>query len=704
MKMSLDSSGVKRGLASAKDGVKKFAAKAGSLLKAGMAGLVAIAVAGFAAATRSAINYGKEMQNLAKLANTGFKEFQKMAEGAKTVGVQQDKLADILKDTSDKIGDFLETGGGAMADYFENIAPLIGQTAEEFRGLSGADALQKYYDGLQQANLDQETMTFYMEAIASDSAALIPLLHDGGSAFKSLGQEAEDAGRIMSEDTAKRMAVLGKAWDNLKQKMTIKAGELITLIQTYNDIPDITPIDYGAVSTRGLARQDEVAKMKELAAAYGELPTGTDLKGLAEGISDVATQQDTFLTTGFDPSKLKGAEKALAAASAEIAHQQKLLADNVITQEDYNFQHGIILDMLKLEGNEIRKTQRTEKEKASIAKLKASLAESEAAAALDSMTTSEKLASLMAARVKLQQELVDGGNGSAKAEKELLEHKIKVSELDRDIKEATEAANKEHETAMKKGDAASAKGAAKAIADQKKADKAHKEAVEAAEAKVAEGLQSDLLDAQVAQRADVVHSIEKEIELTERIKQIREETGKNEAQARQAAEAMMKIEAGADLNQSGFVTPMEQRKWNREQKELAREQKKINREEQRAERERGGNIKKALGGREAAEARANERREQANKRELDRRRRRGEKAEDVLKEFAERKLKKEDEVAKKQGKEAVANLKKAREEAKAAKGKAAKKPGNAVVDGLKPTLEKQLAELVKINKALKCEG
>ena len=61
-------------------------------------------------------------------------------------------------------------------------------------------------------------------------------------------------------------------------------------------------------------------------------------------------------------------------------------------------------------------------------------------------------------------------------------------------------------------------------------------------------------------------------------------------------------------------------------------------------------------------------------------------------------------MAKKQGKEAVANLKKAREEAKAAAGKAPKKPENAVVKGLKPTLEKQLAELKKINKALKCEG
>ena len=111
MKMSLDSSGVKKSLEKTKANIKQFAdssiQKLGSLSKVGMAGLVA----GFATASKAALSYSKEMTNLANVAGVGFVEFQKLAAAAKTVGIEKDKMADILKDVNDKMGDFLETGG-----------------------------------------------------------------------------------------------------------------------------------------------------------------------------------------------------------------------------------------------------------------------------------------------------------------------------------------------------------------------------------------------------------------------------------------------------------------------------------------------------------------------------------------------------------------------------------------------------------------
>jgi len=80
-----------------------------------------------------------------------------------------DKVADIIKDVNDKIGDFIATGAGPMADFFENIAPKVGVTADQFARLSGQDALALYVKSLEAANLSQAEMTFYMEAIASDA-------------------------------------------------------------------------------------------------------------------------------------------------------------------------------------------------------------------------------------------------------------------------------------------------------------------------------------------------------------------------------------------------------------------------------------------------------------------------------------------------------------------------------------------------------
>ncbi|MGS7840036.1 phage tail protein, partial [Stenotrophomonas maltophilia] len=140
-----------------------------------------------------------------QLSGTTSQQFQRMAAGANTVGISHEKLADILKDVQDKIGDYIQTGGGAMADFFNNIAKGAGVSAEQMRKLSGPDALGLYFKSLERANLSQTELTFYMEAIASDSAMLIPLLRNNSAGFKQWGQAAEAAGAIIGNDTTKAM-------------------------------------------------------------------------------------------------------------------------------------------------------------------------------------------------------------------------------------------------------------------------------------------------------------------------------------------------------------------------------------------------------------------------------------------------------------------------------------------------------------------
>jgi hypothetical protein len=86
-----------------------------------------------------------------------------------------------------------------MADFFENIAPKIGLTANAFRNLSGPQALQLYYDSLEKANLSQADLTFYLETMASDTTALIPLLRNGGERLSDMADEADRLGIVMSD-------------------------------------------------------------------------------------------------------------------------------------------------------------------------------------------------------------------------------------------------------------------------------------------------------------------------------------------------------------------------------------------------------------------------------------------------------------------------------------------------------------------------
>lgn len=179
--------------------------RAFGLIGGTIAGGLATAGAAVLGWTRQLVDASAELEKFSRLSGTNEQVFQRMAAGAATVGIQQDKLADIFKDTQDKLGDFLQTGGGAMKDFFEQIAPRIGLTAKELQHLSGPEVLQRYYSALEQAGASQAEMVFYMEAIASDSSMLAPLLARNGEGFRKWGDEAQRLGAVLDADTLKAM-------------------------------------------------------------------------------------------------------------------------------------------------------------------------------------------------------------------------------------------------------------------------------------------------------------------------------------------------------------------------------------------------------------------------------------------------------------------------------------------------------------------
>jgi hypothetical protein len=154
--------------------------------------LPALSAGAIISQVRRVVSEVSQIEVLSQIAGTTAEEFQRFAVGAETVGFAMDKTADIIKDVNDKIGDFLATGAGPMADFFENIAPQVGVTADEFKNLSGTDALALYVRSLEEANVNQAEMTFYMEALASDATALVPLLSDNATEMKRLGDEAAE--------------------------------------------------------------------------------------------------------------------------------------------------------------------------------------------------------------------------------------------------------------------------------------------------------------------------------------------------------------------------------------------------------------------------------------------------------------------------------------------------------------------------------
>ena len=164
-------------------------------------------VAGVAAFVNQTITAGNEIEKFSQLANSSMGQFQYYAKGAEIAGISMESFADKMKDMQDRIGDFQQTGGGPLADFFTNIAPLVGVTIQQFQKLSGPEAMQLYYDSLVKVGASQNDMKFYMEAIISDSSLLIPLLENGGAGFKKWGDAAQSAGAIMSDSMVNQLAL-----------------------------------------------------------------------------------------------------------------------------------------------------------------------------------------------------------------------------------------------------------------------------------------------------------------------------------------------------------------------------------------------------------------------------------------------------------------------------------------------------------------
>lgn len=191
---------------------KSFAA-----IGVGIAASVGTAVIGLASLTSEVGRASKELEIQARLANTTTKEFQEWAFASKSVMVEQDKLSDIMKDVNDKFGDFMQTGGGEMADFFEKIAPKVGVTAKEFQGLTGPQILEKYYQTLEKANVSQAEMTFYMESIANDATLLAPLLENNAEKLKEYSKQAHELGLIMDRDAIAKTKEFNTALSTIQQ-------------------------------------------------------------------------------------------------------------------------------------------------------------------------------------------------------------------------------------------------------------------------------------------------------------------------------------------------------------------------------------------------------------------------------------------------------------------------------------------------------
>jgi lambda family phage tail tape measure protein len=275
-------------LADAVDDVESSSKKGGVSLKGlgGAAGAVAAAAAAAGAAVvafgKQTLDTAREIDNLSRIAGLSAEEFQRQAHAARSVGIEQDKYADIIKDTNDKIGDFLVTGAGPMADFFDSVGKKVGVTAEQFKGLSGDQALGLYVDTLEKAGVNQQEAAFFMEALASDATALYPLLVDNARGMNEMG---DAAGAVLSEEQIRNARELNQQFDNMASNIKNQLmGAFIDVATEAGKFFNLLGTEAEKAAEREIRRLDD--EIENVADSLNKLRTG-ELDSISESFADL---------------------------------------------------------------------------------------------------------------------------------------------------------------------------------------------------------------------------------------------------------------------------------------------------------------------------------------------------------------------------------------------------------------------------------
>ncbi|ASK18372.1 EF-hand domain-containing protein [Halomonas sp. N3-2A] len=292
------------------------------------------ALAGSAAAlglmARQSSDAAREIKNLSRLAGADVVTFQKMTMASRAFGIEQEQLAQIMLDVKDRVGDFLQTGQGEFADFFENIAPKVGLTADALARMAGPEALQAIYNALEQTNLTASETTFYMESLASDATRLIPLLQDNGAGFREVANEAERLGVALSEVEIDQLVALRGEFADLETIISSSTSQIIAeysgeitstvdalgdgvrlLADNFDNLADAATLAAGVMTARFVSAM----AAGTAATIHSMAVTRAQTLALAENQAVEASRTATM-------ARSVAAEQSSAAARANIAAQR----------------------------------------------------------------------------------------------------------------------------------------------------------------------------------------------------------------------------------------------------------------------------------------------------------------------------------------------------------------------------------------------
>lgn len=185
------------------------------VVSAGMGSLTAAATI----LIKQTAEQAREIERMSGVAQVSSERIQALGYASEQYNISGDKMADILKDTNDKLGDFVANGGGEFKDFFDNVAPKVGLTAQELSKLSSPEVLVAVKKAMDEANVPMKAQITYLESIADEASALMPLLENNGKQLYELTEKYRDLNVAMSDYDIKKFKEMDQKLNEVGMKM-----------------------------------------------------------------------------------------------------------------------------------------------------------------------------------------------------------------------------------------------------------------------------------------------------------------------------------------------------------------------------------------------------------------------------------------------------------------------------------------------------
>ncbi|MFH4820740.1 hypothetical protein WL046_14215 [Vibrio alginolyticus] len=239
---------------------------------------VGAAVAASTYMVRQSAQQAREIERQATVAQVSVQRIQELSYASEQYSIAGDKMADILKDVNDKLGDYAATGGGEFKDFFEQIAPKVGLTVSELQRMAGPEALIAIKEAMDQANVPMKQQIFYLESIANDASALMPLLESKGERLYELTRHYKDLNVAMSKYDIQQFKQMDQQISDMEMQMSRAFGNLSRQV-TYSLLPAMDDVNtFVSNMTKGVRDYTSQIEAFGMATATLNVFSGTSMR------------------------------------------------------------------------------------------------------------------------------------------------------------------------------------------------------------------------------------------------------------------------------------------------------------------------------------------------------------------------------------------------------------------------------------------